>query len=306
MMGAAVLLAVPLSAVGQAQPLAGTPLEERIVRLERLLSSSALLQLMENIEALRKDVRELRGEIELQSHGVTQVKQRQRELYLDVDRRLQRMETLSRPIATAAPTPTPGTQPATGRTTGATTVQPAPATPTTAAAASGTGASTPAATASPPTTPTTGAATPTVTATPTPTVTATQAPPVDPVKEQQTYKYAFNFLKTGRYDRATEAFRQFLIDYPTGQFSDNAQYWLSETYYVTRQFELAMGEFQRLLASFPDSQKQTHAMLKIGYIHQELGQLEEAKQTLEDLANRFPQSTAAGLARRRLQRLRGE
>ena len=47
-------------------------------------------------------------------------------------------------------------------------------------------------------------------------------------------------------------------------------------------------------------------MLKVGYIHDELGRKEQAKQVLNDLATRYPQTTAAGLARKRLQRLRGE
>ena len=55
---------------------------------------------------------------------------------------------------------------------------------------------------------------------------------------------------------------------------------------------------------YPDSQKLTHALLKIGYIHAELGQREEAERVLNDLIQRYPESTAAGLARKRLQRIR--
>ena len=74
----------------------------------------------------------------------------------------------------------------------------------------------------------------------------------------------------------------------------------------TRQFELAMDEFQTLTREHPDSQKQTHALLKIGYIYDELGQPTDARRVLEDLVSRYPQTTAAALARKRLQRLRSE
>ena len=81
---------------------------------------------------------------------------------------------------------------------------------------------------------------------------------------------------------------------------DNAQYWLGETYYITRRFEQAVQEFQRLVSMHPTSGKLTHAMLKIGYAHDELGNKAEAERVLGELIERHPQSAAAGLARKRL------
>ena len=66
-----------------------------------------------------------------------------------------------------------------------------------------------------------------------------------------------------------------------------------------------MQEFQRLVTKYPNSQKLTHALLKIGYTHDELGNKAQAEQALNDLIERHPQSTAARLARKRLQDLRG-
>jgi tol-pal system protein YbgF len=127
---------------------------------------------------------------------------------------------------------------------------------------------------------------------------------VDSAEEQRTYQTAFDLLKSGRYDQATLAFQDFLAKYPSGQYADNANYWLAEAYYVTRKFEPALKQFESLVADYPQSQKLTHALLKIGYIHDELGQREQAEQVLDDLIKRFPDSTAAGLARKRLQRIR--
>ena len=132
---------------------------------------------------------------------------------------------------------------------------------------------------------------------------ATVAMTLDPVSEQQDYQAAFDLLKGGRYHDAAKAFQTFLAIYPGGEFVDNAHYWLGETYYVNRQFEAALLQFQDLISRFPQSPKLTHAMLKIGYVHHELGRLEEARQALLDLVERHPDSTAAGLARKRLKRL---
>lgn len=285
---AAATALLPVALPAQTKP----SVEDRLAKIERALASGTLVQLLRSVEELKAEVRELRGELEVQGHTVSEMKSRQRELYLDVDRRLQRVETAGVPAAaaagvaaagtTAGSSPTtagaaasPGTAPAGGTQAGGTTVASAAPAASATAAAGAAGA-------------------------------AAAAASVDPIKEQQAYQKAFNLLKAGRYDQAAKAFREFLAEYPTGQYSDNAQYWLGESYYVTRNFENAMREFDKLVKEHPESQKLTHAMLKIGYIHDELGQKQEAQRVLTELAETYPESTAAGLARKRLQRLRSE
>ena len=268
-------------------------IDERLQRLERLLGSDALLKMLDSLEGLKAEVRDLRGEIELQTHDVNQLKQRQRELYLDVDRRLQEIETRG-PAPQIATTEAP---PAGASADPSVTGQSGDRL---AAGSGSTGGSTPAAIDS------TDIGIPTTGAADAEQLGADDAPAIDPVREQQDYQAAFNLLKGGRYDDAAKAFREFLGNYPGGQFADNAQYWLGETFYVTRQFESAMSEFQSLILSHPSSQKLTHAMLKVGYIHQELGDPTQARQVLTQLTEQYPQSTAAGLARKRLQRLSTE
>ena len=287
--GIAVLIsiALPGMALAQAPVQDNTALDQRVARLEQMVNSQTLIEMLNNVQALQREVQSLRGEIELQGHSVSQLKQRQRELYLDIDRRLQRTEMSQGTTATIPPPAVTATAPATP-TPPSYTAQPqppvaavpAPVQPAPAAA----GASTVTATAPSP-------------ASPTP-------PMVDPVEEQRAYQASFDLLKAGRYEPATKAFAEFLRQYPGGQFADNAKYWLAEAYYVTRQFEPSLKQFELLVAEHPDSQKLTHALLKIGYIHAELGQREEAERVLNDLIQRFPESTAAGLARKRLQRIR--
>ena len=246
-------------------------LDERLKRLERLIGSEGLLKLFEEVESLGTEVRELRGQLEVQSHTIEQLKQRQRQLYLDIDQRLQKIES-SPPAQAAGPSlqpsvPAPAQTPASQAAEGAVPMpDPAPA----ASTAAGT----------------------------------TETAGVDPFAEQQAYQGAFDLLKAGRYEDAAGAFKQFIVEYPTGSYADNAQYWLGETYYITRRFAESVQEFQRLVAQHPNSQKLTHALLKIGYAHDELGNRAEAERVLGDLIARYPQSAAAGLARKRLVSIR--
>lgn len=283
----AALLALPVG--GEAQTQSQGSIEDRVGRIERMLDTGTLIQLLESVKALQSEVRALRGEIELQGHRLNQLEGRQRELYLDVDRRLQRLEAAT--TATAAGGVSPDTAPAAASGASA-------GTSAGAGVAAGTGAAAGAgATAA-------GSGTAVAAAQPPAAGPATQAAAGDDgIEEQQAYQAAFNLLKAGRYEQATKSFRGFLDQYPTGRYSDNAQYWLGETYYVTRKFDEALGEFQKLVAQHPQSQKLTHAILKIGFIQDEKGQKDLARKTLTGLVEQYPDSTAAGLAKKRLERL---
>lgn len=81
--------------------------QARIQRLERLLESKGLVDLLIRLENLQKEVQLLRGEVELQTHTLESIKKRQRDLYVDIDRRLVKIErsatagtTISSPATT--------------------------------------------------------------------------------------------------------------------------------------------------------------------------------------------------------------
>lgn len=87
------LLIAVLPIVGPAQTGDTASLEQRVMRIERLVNSRSLVELMDAVDRLQQELKALRGEMETQGHALRQLKAHQRELYLDVDRRLQRLET---------------------------------------------------------------------------------------------------------------------------------------------------------------------------------------------------------------------
>ncbi|HFD79527.1 MAG TPA: tol-pal system protein YbgF, partial [Gammaproteobacteria bacterium] len=94
-------VALPAAAVSKAE------LEKRIEQLERRLDSRGLVDLMEQVTALQREVAQLRGDVEVQAHAMESLQKRQRELYLDIDRRLHRLETGGEQGAAAASAGTP-------------------------------------------------------------------------------------------------------------------------------------------------------------------------------------------------------
>ena len=89
-----VLLAGALAlAAGDAFGQSARDLDNRIERLEERLSGSALMGLMNDSSRLTDEVSGLRGEIELIQRELSEIKDQQRALYLDLDSRLQALET---------------------------------------------------------------------------------------------------------------------------------------------------------------------------------------------------------------------
>ncbi len=128
----------------------------------------------------------------------------------------------------------------------------------------------------------------------------------DPALEEPTYQAAFNLLKQARYAEAISAFNRFLQSYPRGDYADNAQYWLGEASYVTRDFEQALAAFNQLIKQFPESPKVRGALLKSGYIYYEQKLWPQARKVLEQLIKGYPGSSETRLAETRLQRMSGE
>jgi len=122
--------------------------------------------------------------------------------------------------------------------------------------------------------------------------------------EQQAYDEAFRALRETRYADAAEGFASFLDTWPNSAYSPNAQYWMAETYYVTRDFETALDVFNELLARYPGNNKQGDALLKIGFSHFELQQWNEARAALEQVRSEFPNTTLSRLAEGRLRDMR--
>ncbi|HJQ63894.1 MAG TPA: tol-pal system protein YbgF [Burkholderiales bacterium] len=67
-------------------------LTERLARAEEALKNQPVMELASQIQALREDMRQLRGQIEVVGHNIDMAAKRQRDMYVDLDTRLRRLE----------------------------------------------------------------------------------------------------------------------------------------------------------------------------------------------------------------------
>ena len=261
--------ALPASAQQQQPP--RSALEQRIETLERQVRN--LTDLLLQVDALTREVQQLRGQTELQSHAMDALRDRQRDLYSDLDQRLtQFQQQASAPPSATAPSPPPQ---------GSADETPARVTPPLAASISTSGG-----------TRLTGS--------------AAALPPGDPAHEEERYRAAFELLRSGNYGEAATALRNFLAQYPESRQAENAQYWLAESSYVSRDHDNALKEFALLIERHPTSPRIADALLKSGYIHYDTQNYPEARRHLTQVLRQHPDSTAARLAQQHLDRMERE
>jgi len=263
-------------------------LERRVEKLEKKLSGQALSGINEQVDRLQSEVQRLRGELEKATNEVARVKKLQKEEFADVEAKLQQLgkaqtdlQAQVQALTPPAPGAAPGTVPGDGS-------APIPGQPTDPAAA------VPGQAPAPGTAPADPAA-----------AQAAAAPPAVAPREAA-YQKAFGILKEGRYPEAIRELKAFLTAYPSGEYSDNAQYWLAEAFYVTKDPAAARSAFDTVIKSYPQSSKVADAMLKLGFIDYDIGQYAQARATLSEVMRTYPNSSAAKLAEKRLERMQQE
>ncbi len=91
--------------------------------------------------------------------------------------------------------------------------------------------------------------------------------------------------------------------YPDHSLSDNAQYWIGECYYAEELYREAAIAFRRVLVVFQKSNKHPDAFFKLGLCYFRQDQMEKAAEHWNRLRQLYPESRAAGLARKYLARI---
>jgi tol-pal system protein YbgF len=117
------------------------------------------------------------------------------------------------------------------------------------------------------------------------------------------YEAAYDAFKNKRYKEAREKFEAFLKEYPQDELTDNAQFWIAETYYAEKDYEGAILAYEVVLKKYPKSQKVPGALLKQGLSFIEIGDRKTAKTILEKLLDSYPESKEAKLAKKKIEEI---
>jgi tol-pal system protein YbgF len=119
---------------------------------------------------------------------------------------------------------------------------------------------------------------------------------INPVNEQINYLAAYDLVKSRQYDNALVAMQNFVNRYPDGGYTANAHYWLGELYLVKKDYVHAIKQFDIVLKKFPSSSKSAACALKIGYALAACGKKMQAIQQLRNVVKNYPNTPTAQLA----------
>jgi len=194
--------------------------EEMDARLEA--SGRGQLELSNQNEILRGEVANLRGQIEVLTHEVESLKQRQRDFYVDLDERIRRMEEHG------------------------------------------------------------------------------AVPAADPAAESADYESALNLLKEGKHKESLEAFERFIAQYPRSSFLPGANFWAGNAALQAKEVVAARNHFNTVITDWPDDTVAPDAMLGLANSQHLMGESRASQDTLRQLLQRYPDSSAAQVARQRL------
>lgn len=302
-------------------------LETRLAAVEQQAKNQGL-DLFGQLEQLKADVSRIRGQLEVLTHELAEAQKRQRDLYVDLDSRLRKLEAVpaapsdasavippgagspgGSPTATSAGAGSPGGTPTANSAgmpvgpgaTGGTPPATSPGMPVvpgslggpsaTASPAGATPMGTPLAAA----TPSAGGAAP---------VTGTLAVPATPpaAAEQRIYDSALDHFKRGDYASSILGFGGFVKTFPRSPLAPSAQYWIGNAQFARKDYRASIAAQRQLIVLYPDSAKVPDALLNIASAQAELGDSAASRRTLDELITKYPQSESAGKAKQRLGR----
>ncbi|HSG48983.1 MAG TPA: tol-pal system protein YbgF [Longimicrobiales bacterium] len=114
------------------------------------------------------------------------------------------------------------------------------------------------------------------------------------------YNAAIRQYQRGSLSAARAAFQQFLTTYPTHERAPDAHYYLADILVQEEQLEEAIAAFGEIPELFPTSETVPDALYRMGVLHIELGNNDQARQILQRLVNTYPEHRNAAAARERL------
>lgn len=128
--------------------------------------------------------------------------------------------------------------------------------------------------------------------------------PVAKSDDELLYEKGRTAYEKGDLGKAEKIFREILLKFPGSDLADNAQFGIGECLYMAKDYKQAILEYQTVIEEYPKGNKTAGAYLKQGFSFILLGEPENAKLSLKDLIERYPDSVEAKLAAKKLDTLK--
>jgi tol-pal system protein YbgF len=118
--------------------------------------------------------------------------------------------------------------------------------------------------------------------------------------EQKQFDDASALLKKKDFARASQAFVGFLQRFPGSGYAAQAYYFLGSSYFAAGDCKNAIPALQTVINRYAMTQRAPDAMLNLAICQDDLSDVSAARDTMEALIKKYPESSAAKTARAKL------
>ena len=118
------------------------------------------------------------------------------------------------------------------------------------------------------------------------------------------YATASVLFKEGKYERARAEFQNYLKANPKAGDSDNAQFWIGETYYFEKNYEKAILEYEKVIKNYPNGNRVANALFKQGLSFLMLGDKASARLIFQQVIKDYPNTSQARTAKAKLSEIK--
>lgn len=122
------------------------------------------------------------------------------------------------------------------------------------------------------------------------------------VDENALYKVALQAHNEGEYEKARQGFLELLAAKPNSKLAPNAEFWLGEGYFKTKDFVRALEHYMNVIKKYPKGEKYCAAVLKAGITLDEMKEGQKAKVFYTEVVDNCAGTDQAKEAARRLKK----
>jgi tol-pal system protein YbgF len=129
--------------------------------------------------------------------------------------------------------------------------------------------------------------------------------PAGSATPEQVYTQAMRDKESGKFNLALQEFRDFLTCWPAEDRASNAQFYIGEVHYNSREFDEAIAAFDLVIEKYPDGNKTPDAMYLKGRALVQTDQKNKARTVLTECAKSYGNTEAGRKCRDLLRGLVG-
>ena len=140
---------------------------------------------------------------------------------------------------------------------------------------------------------------------PEPVVQTPEPPPAPKLPDpEEDYTQAIRVLRDEKnFVKSRELLNKFISKYPTHELADDAQYWIGQSYFQEKSFERAILAFNKVQVDYANGDKAPEALLLEALSFLNIDDRASARELLGQVIAKYPDSSAASTAKKRLESL---